>query len=155
MAAILVVAEHDNAALASATFNTLSAALQIGGDIHVLVAGSGARAVAQAASQIPGVGFTTRAELSAADWNLRVLRDLARLRRLGHPILVGVSRKGFVGRLLELPPVSFASGGACPASGSRANAATPRVGPCTKNGSVGTDTTCVEVTCTTPGAARW
>jgi len=62
MAAILVVAEHDNAALASATFNTLSAALQIGGDIHVLVAGSDAGAVAQAASRIPGVGKVLHAE---------------------------------------------------------------------------------------------
>ena len=62
MAAILVIAEHDNAALASATFNTLSAALQIGGDIHVLVAGSDAGAVAQAASRIPGVGKVLHAE---------------------------------------------------------------------------------------------
>jgi electron transfer flavoprotein alpha subunit len=52
---ILLVAEHDNAVLASATFNTLSAAQQMGGDIHVLVAGSGAGAVATAASALPGV----------------------------------------------------------------------------------------------------
>lgn len=51
----------------------------------------------------PGIGFTVAAELSPADWNLRLLRDLAHLRRLGRPILVGVSRKGFVGRVLGLP----------------------------------------------------
>src|SRR5207237_3764829 len=51
----------------------------------------------------PGIGFTTGAELSSTDWNLMVLRDLARVRRLGRPILVGVSRKGFVGRLLAQP----------------------------------------------------
>jgi electron transfer flavoprotein alpha subunit len=59
---ILVIAEHDNAALASATFNTLSAAQQIGGDIHVLVAGSGAAAVAQAASALPGVAKVLHAD---------------------------------------------------------------------------------------------
>lgn len=51
----------------------------------------------------PGIGFTTAAEVSATDWNLALLRDLARLRRLGRPILVGVSRKGFIGRLLGQP----------------------------------------------------
>src|SRR5581483_5636172 len=45
----------------------------------------------------PGIGFTTAAEVSATNWNLALLRDLARLRRLGRPILVGVSRKGFIG----------------------------------------------------------
>jgi dihydropteroate synthase len=51
----------------------------------------------------PGIGFTVNAEMSAADWNLQLLRDLAYLRRLGRPILVGVSRKGFVGRILGQP----------------------------------------------------
>lgn len=50
----------------------------------------------------PGVGFTVDAEIPAADWNLRLLRDLAELRRLGRPILVGVSRKTFIGRILGL-----------------------------------------------------
>ena len=52
---ILVVAEHDNSSLASATFNTVAAATQISGDIHVLVAGSGSSAVAEVAAKIPGV----------------------------------------------------------------------------------------------------
>jgi electron transfer flavoprotein alpha subunit len=52
---VLVIAEHDNATLKGATFNTVSAALQCGGDVHVLVAGANATAVATAAAQIPGV----------------------------------------------------------------------------------------------------
>ena len=53
---ILVVAEHDNASLKPATLNTVAAAQQIGGgDIHVLVAGTGCDAAAQAASKIAGV----------------------------------------------------------------------------------------------------
>ncbi|MEA3117474.1 MAG: electron transfer flavoprotein alpha subunit [Paraburkholderia sp.] len=53
--AILVVAEHDNASLKSATFNVLSAALQLGDDLHVLVAGFETRSVASEAAMIPGV----------------------------------------------------------------------------------------------------
>lgn len=52
---ILVIAEHDNAALKPATLNTITAASEIGGDITVLVAGTGCDAVAQAAAAINGV----------------------------------------------------------------------------------------------------
>jgi electron transfer flavoprotein alpha subunit len=52
---ILVVAEHDNAALKSATLNAVAAAQQIGGPIHLLIAGSNCSAVAQAAAKIAGV----------------------------------------------------------------------------------------------------
>ena len=51
----LVIAEHDNASIKGATLNTVSAALQCGGDVHVLVAGSNAAAAAAAAAQIAGV----------------------------------------------------------------------------------------------------
>ncbi|MBL8442921.1 MAG: FAD-binding protein [Zoogloeaceae bacterium] len=53
--AILVIAEHDNASLKAATLNTVAAAAAIGGDIHILVAGGGCAAVAEAAARIPGV----------------------------------------------------------------------------------------------------
>ncbi|NTV10434.1 MAG: electron transfer flavoprotein subunit alpha/FixB family protein [Zoogloea sp.] len=53
--AILVIAEHDNAGLKAATLNTVAAAQKLGGDIHVLVAGSGAASAAQAAAQLAGV----------------------------------------------------------------------------------------------------
>jgi len=52
---ILIIAEHDNAALKAATANTVTAAGRIGGDIHVLVAGQGCAAVAQSAAQLAGV----------------------------------------------------------------------------------------------------
>lgn len=59
---ILVLAEHDNSALASATFNTVAAASQLSGDVHVLVAGSGSSAVADAAAKIPGVAKVLNAD---------------------------------------------------------------------------------------------
>ncbi|NNM51954.1 MAG: electron transfer flavoprotein subunit alpha/FixB family protein, partial [Pseudomonadales bacterium] len=52
---ILVIAEHDNASIRGATLNTVTAALAVGGDVHVLVAGSGCQAAAQAAAKIAGV----------------------------------------------------------------------------------------------------
>ncbi|MDD2919441.1 FAD-binding protein [Rhodoferax sp.] len=51
----LVIAEHDNATLKPATLNTVTAALQCGGDVHVLIAGHNAGAAAAAAAQIAGV----------------------------------------------------------------------------------------------------
>ena len=52
---ILVIAEHDNASLKPATLNTVTAALQCGAVVHVLVAGFNAGAVASAAAQVAGV----------------------------------------------------------------------------------------------------
>ena len=66
---ILVIAEHDNKALKPATLNTLAAAQAIaqaaGSDIHVLVAGHGAQAVAQAAAQAAGVAKVLLADSDA------------------------------------------------------------------------------------------
>ncbi|OXR35101.1 electron transfer flavoprotein subunit alpha [Pseudomonas umsongensis] len=52
---ILVIAEHDNHTVAAATLNTVAAAAKIGGEVHVLVAGAGVAAVAEAAARIVGV----------------------------------------------------------------------------------------------------
>ena len=52
---ILILADHDNGQLAAATLNTVTAATQIGGDIHVLVAGDASGDVAKAAAAITGV----------------------------------------------------------------------------------------------------
>jgi len=52
---VLVVAEHDNENLVAATLNTVSAACQLGDDVHVLVAGENCAAVAEAAAKVAGV----------------------------------------------------------------------------------------------------
>ena len=48
----------------------------------------------------PGFGFGKTVE-----HNLAVLRDLAALRRIGRPMLLGTSRKSTLGRVLDLPPL--------------------------------------------------
>lgn len=53
--AILVVAEHDNASLKDATHKTVTAASKMGGDVDILVAGKGIKAVMAAAAKIDGV----------------------------------------------------------------------------------------------------
>ena len=58
----LVIAEHDNASIRPATLNTVTAASQCGGEVHVLVAGHNAQAAAQAASQIAGVSKVIHVE---------------------------------------------------------------------------------------------
>ena len=53
--ASLVVADHDNAGVKPSTLNTVTAASQLGGEVHVLIAGSGSRGAAEAAGRIAGV----------------------------------------------------------------------------------------------------
>jgi electron transfer flavoprotein alpha subunit len=60
--AILLLAEHDNTTVSDQTAKALSAAQKIGGDIHVLVAGKGASAAAQAAAKLSGVSKVLVAE---------------------------------------------------------------------------------------------
>ncbi len=62
---ILVIAEHDNNTLNAATLNVVAAAQEIGGDITVLVAGSGAQAVADAAAKVAGVSKVLLADNAA------------------------------------------------------------------------------------------
>ena len=52
---VLVLADHDNGQLAAATLNTVTAALQIGSDIHVLVAGDTSGDVTKTVAAIAGV----------------------------------------------------------------------------------------------------
>jgi electron transfer flavoprotein alpha subunit len=68
--AILLLAEHDNAHLSEQTAKTLTAALQIGGDIHVLVAGKGAKSAADAASKLNGVAKVLLAEDASLEQRL-------------------------------------------------------------------------------------
>ena len=58
----LVIAEHNNASVKGATLNTVTAALQCGGDVHVLIAGHNAAAAAAAAAQIAGVSKVLHVE---------------------------------------------------------------------------------------------
>ena len=53
--AVLVIADHDNATLKDNTHKTVTAALSIGGDVDILVAGTGTASIAAAAAKIAGV----------------------------------------------------------------------------------------------------
>jgi len=53
--AILLLAEHTNGALQAATGKALSAAKQLGSDVHILVAGHNAKPAAEAAAKLDGV----------------------------------------------------------------------------------------------------
>lgn len=61
---ILVIAEHDHQSLKAATLNTVAAALKIGGEIHVLVAGSACIRAAEQATQLQGVAKVKMADAS-------------------------------------------------------------------------------------------
>ncbi|MDR0775330.1 MAG: FAD-binding protein [Azonexus sp.] len=74
---ILVIAEHDNAALKAATLNTVAAARKIGGDIHVLVAGAGCAAAAQQAAALQGVAKVKLAD--AAHYQSQTAENLTAL----------------------------------------------------------------------------
>jgi electron transfer flavoprotein alpha subunit len=60
--AVLVIAEHEHGTLKGATLNTVTAAAQCGGDVHVLIAGANASGAAQAAAQIAGVAKVLHAD---------------------------------------------------------------------------------------------
>jgi electron transfer flavoprotein alpha subunit len=68
--AILLLADHDNAHLSDQTAKALTAAAKIGGDIHVLVAGAGARAAAEQAAKFAGVSKVLVAEDASLANNL-------------------------------------------------------------------------------------
>ena len=61
----LLVAEHDDASLRDATAKALTAALALGSEVHVLVAGSGCRPAAEAAARLAGVGRVLLADAPA------------------------------------------------------------------------------------------
>lgn len=75
--AILVIAEHGNSVLKADTAKTVAAATQIGGDIHVLVAGQGVESVAQAAAKLAGVSKVLVADSSV--YTHQLAEDVAAL----------------------------------------------------------------------------
>jgi electron transfer flavoprotein alpha subunit len=66
----LVIAEHDNTSLKTATLNAVAAAGAMGGDVDILVAGAGCGAVADAAAQVPGVSKVICADNGAYEHQL-------------------------------------------------------------------------------------
>ena len=66
----LLLAEHDNATLSDQTAKALTAAKEIGADVHILVAGKGAKAVADAAAKLDGVAKVILAEDASLEHQL-------------------------------------------------------------------------------------
>jgi electron transfer flavoprotein alpha subunit len=65
--AVLLIAEHDNASIKDATHKALTAASQMGGDVHVLVAGHNADGAAKAAAKLSGVKKVLHLESAALE----------------------------------------------------------------------------------------
>jgi electron transfer flavoprotein alpha subunit len=74
---ILVIAEHDNQALKTATLNAVTAATRLGDDIHILVAGAQCAKVAEQAARIAGVTRVLAAD--AAHYGHALAENLAAL----------------------------------------------------------------------------
>ena len=68
--AILIISEHDNAAIKSAVLNTVAAGRKLGEDIHVLVAGFECSAAAEAAANVEGVTKVLMADAERYQYGL-------------------------------------------------------------------------------------
>ena len=79
---VLVLAEHDNAELKRPSLNAVTAAQALGGEVHLLVAGSGAGPVAEAAARVPGVAKVLHADDAAYEHG--IAENLA-------PLVVGLA----------------------------------------------------------------
>jgi len=114
----LVIAEHDNASLKGSTLNTITAAAQCGGDVHVLVAGHNAGGAAEAVSKIAGVSKVLLADAAhfadglaenIAEQALAVAGNyshiLAPATAYGKNILPRVAAKLDVGQISEITKV--------------------------------------------------
>ncbi len=93
--AILVIAEHDNASLKPATLNAVTAAAKLGGEIHVLVAGSACAAAAEAAAKIAGVAKVRVADAAHyADQSAENLAALVIANAAGYSHIVAPATTG-------------------------------------------------------------
>ncbi|NUT60603.1 FAD-binding protein [Herbaspirillum sp. C9C3] len=117
----LVIAEHDNVSLKGSTLNTITAAAQAGGDVHVLVAGANAKAAADAAAQVAGVAKVLLADApqfadglaeNVAEQVLAIAKDyshiLAPATAYGKNILPRVAAKLDVGQISDITKVESA-----------------------------------------------
>src|SRR3546814_20599175 len=91
---VLVIAEHDNAALKSATLNAVTAAARLGGALHLLVAGSGCGTVVEAASRVADVSQVLVAD--APQYEHQLAEPLA-------PLIAGIAGD-YVHGLASAPP---------------------------------------------------
>ncbi|MEZ5506695.1 MAG: FAD-binding protein [Gammaproteobacteria bacterium] len=114
---VLVYAEHDNASLKAATLNAVAAAQKIGGDITVLVAGSGCGAVAEQAAKVAGVSKVLVADNAAYAHQLaeNVAGLVAEVGKGYSHILAAATSNGKnflprVGALLDVQMISEISG---------------------------------------------
>lgn len=111
--AILVYAEHDNASLKKATLNAVTAASQMGSDLHILVAGSGCQAVADEAAKVAGVSKVLLADDAAYEHQLAenvslLVKDLAG--DYSHIVAAATTTgKNFMPRVAALLDVSMVS----------------------------------------------
>ncbi|MCC6609632.1 MAG: electron transfer flavoprotein subunit alpha/FixB family protein [Burkholderiales bacterium] len=80
---ILVIAEHDNKVLKESTLHALGAAVKLGGDLHVLVAGADCRAVAEVAAKARGVAKVLLAD--APHYKDELAENIA-------PLIVGLAK---------------------------------------------------------------
>ncbi|SFB01601.1 electron transfer flavoprotein alpha subunit apoprotein [Collimonas sp. OK607] len=117
----LVIAEHDNASIKGSTLNTVTAAAQAGGDVHILVAGHNAKAAAEAAAQIAGVSKVLLADApqfadglaeNVAEQALAIAKDyshiLAPATAYGKNILPRVAARLDVAQISEITKVDGA-----------------------------------------------
>jgi len=117
----LVIAEHDNSSLKGSTLNTVTAAVQAGGDVHILVAGHNVQAVAAAAAQIAGVSKVLLADAAqfadglaenVAEQALAIAKDyshiLAPATAYGKNILPRVAARLDVAQISEITKVDSA-----------------------------------------------
>ena len=117
----LVIAEHDNASLKGSTLNTITAAAQAGGDVHVLIAGSNAKAAADVAAQVAGVAkvlladgaqFADGLAENVAEQALAIAKDyshiLAPATAYGKNILPRVAAKLDVAQISDITKVDSA-----------------------------------------------
>ncbi|NSZ77510.1 electron transfer flavoprotein subunit alpha/FixB family protein (plasmid) [Agrobacterium tumefaciens] len=108
--AILLLAEHDNATLSDQTAKTLTAATRIGGDITILVAGSGAKAAADEAAKLSGVSKVLLADdASLANQLAEPLAALIVSLALGYDVIIApatASAKNVMPRVAALLDVA-------------------------------------------------
>lgn len=96
MSLILVIAEHDNSSIKAATLSTITAAKAIGGEIHVLVAGTNCKVAADAAAAITDVSRVIIADAAAYAHQLpeSIAPLIAQLGKNYSHILAGATTSG-------------------------------------------------------------